>query len=225
MNIRVAGPAALDVVGGVVVVVDVFRAFSTACHILVEGPRSYALITNSASLDGTPPGALLVGKPELGVELSYDAPNSPTLAAQLPLAGRRVVHRTGAGARGVLAARGAELVLTGALVNASATARYIRDLAPQLVTIVAMGHEAGTRSLEDELCAECLRALILGEDWELTDDQRFALRSGPGKYFFEGAWEYPPEDFDLCLQRDVFDFALRAELFDDHARLHRVEAQ
>ena len=44
--------------------------------------------------------------------------------------------------------------VTGALVNAAAIVRYIRSRAPEVVTLVRMGHEARERCDEDDLCAE-----------------------------------------------------------------------
>ena len=210
---------------GVVVIVDVFRAFTTACEVVAAGPGPYALLAHSeVARRQSASGAVCIGKAELGETLRYDAPNSPLLVRDVDLSRRAVFHRTGAGARGLLAARRADVIVTGAFVNAAATARYVRELAPERVTIVAMGHEAGTPSLEDELCAQCIRGLLLGRAFDLAPHIE-ALRLGPGKYFFEGAWEYPPEDFGLCLQRDVFGFVLQAELFEDHAVLHRVDVQ
>lgn len=210
---------------GLTVIIDVFRAFTTACHVAARHPRTYHLFTSSAAappLRGLDPAPLLIGKAELGVDLGYDIPNSPALSATVAVEDRVVLHRSGAGAKGVLAATQADEVITGSFVNAAAVVRYIRSRAPEKVTLVPMGHEAGTPSPEDDLCARCIAALLDGQDFDLAP-HREALRASSGRYFFEGAAEYPPEDFELCLERDRFDFVLRAELLGDHARLTRID--
>lgn len=210
---------------GLVVIIDVFRAFTTACYVADRSPAAYYLLTASEaaasvpSLGGNP---LLVGKAELGVDLGYHIPNSPTLARAVDVEGRAVLHRSGAGAKGVLAATAAHEIITGSFVNAAAVARYIRRKQPPRISIVPMGHEAGTPSLEDDLCAACIAALVRGERFDLSPHLD-ALRTGPGKYFFEGAAEYPAEDFDRCLERDRFDFVLQATLRGDYAELRRLD--
>ncbi len=209
---------------GLAVIIDVFRAFTTACYVADRHPCAYFLFTTSDAV-GTLPDVgdnpLLIGKAELGVDLGYHIPNSPTLSRRAGVEGRLVLHRSGAGAKGVLAATAADEIITGSFVNAAAVARYIRRTQPRQLSIVPMGHEAGTPSLEDELCAECIAALVRGEEFDLTPHLD-ALRTGPGKYFFEGAAEYPPEDFERCLERDRFDFVLQATLHGDYAELRRL---
>ena len=210
---------------GLTVIIDVFRAFTTACHVAARSPRAYQLVTSSAaaqavlSLDPLP---VLIGKAEFGVDLRYDIPNSPAHSATVEVQDRVVLHRSGAGAKGVLAATQADEVITGSFANAAAVARYIRSRSAERVTLVPMGHEAGTPSLEDDLCARCIAALVDGQDFDIGP-HRAALRAGSGRYFFEGAAEYPLEDFELCLERDRFDFVLRAELLGDHALLSRID--
>ena len=93
----------------VTVVIDAFRAVATAAYILHQRHREYLLTSTSASarrLAAADSDALLVGKPEIGAWVAYNIPNSPTRVVETRIAGRHVVHRTEAGARGVLAADG-----------------------------------------------------------------------------------------------------------------------
>lgn len=207
----------------VTVVIDAFRAFATAAYILHQRPREYLLTSTSASavrLAATDPDALLVGKPEVGARVAYDIPNSPTRVVEARIAGRRVVHRTEAGARGVLAANG--IVLVAGFVNARATAAWLRRTRAH-VRLWPMGHEAASPSLEDDLCAACIESLLIGRSFDLSPYQE-ALRDGPGRYFFgEDQWQYPREDFERCLELDRFDFAIQAEVRRDHARLSAGE--
>lgn len=206
----------------VTVIIDAFRAFASAAYILHQRPREYLLTSTSASaarLAAADPDALLVGKPEIGARIAYDIPNSPTRVVETRIAGRRVVHRTEAGSRGVLAANG--IVLVAGFVNARATAAWLRR-ARAHVRLWPMGHEAASPSLEDDLCAACIESLLIGRTFDLSP-HRQALRDGPGRYFFgEDQWQYPREDFVRCLELNRFDFAIQAEARGDHARLSAV---
>lgn len=207
----------------VTVVIDAFRAFATAAYILHQRPREYLLTSTSASagrLADADSDALLVGKPEIGARATYHIPNSPTRVVETRIAGRRVVHRTEAGARGILASTG--IVLVAGFVNARATAAWLRRR-PAHVRLWPMGHEAASPTLEDDLCAACIESLLMGRTFDLTP-HREALRDGPGRYFFgKDQWQYPREDFERCLELDRFGFAIQAEVRGDHARLSAVE--
>lgn len=206
----------------VTVVIDAFRAFTTAAYILRQRPREYFLTTKSSSarsLATAGRDALLVGKPEIGASVAYDIPNSPTRVAETRIAGRRVVHRTEAGAKGVLAANG--IVLVAAFVNPRATAAWLRRTRAH-VRLWPMGHQAASPTLEDDLCAAYLESLLTDRTFDLSP-HREALRDGSGRYFFgEDQWQYPREDFERCLELDRFDFAIQAEAGGDHARLRAV---
>lgn len=211
---------------GLTVIIDAFRAFTTACHVASSAPASYVLVGNSltaARLVGTSSRPLLVGKPEPGASLAYDVPNSPTRLTEYQLRERTIIHRTGAGARGILRATRADEVLVAGFVNVAAVARYIRLHDPAVVTLVAMGHEGTTSSLEDELCAEAIDAALSGEAFDLAS-WLAPLREGPGRYFFADTQdEYPRADFERCTELDRFSFVLRAELRGDYAELHRID--
>ena len=210
---------------GIAVVIDVFRAFTVACHAFGGGADRYLLAPTSAvaaRLAARHPDALLVGKPEVGASLRYHIPNSPTRLLEQPLTGRTIIHRTGAGVPGILAAAGADEILTGALVNVGAIVRYLQRSAPEHISLLVMGHEGSGADLEDDLCARLIQARLAGEPFDLGP-WRAQLRAGTGHYFFtEAEQEYPREDFDRCLALDRFDFVLRAELLGDHAQLHAV---
>lgn len=210
----------------VVVIVDVFRAFTTACHILNKNPASYTLALRSTAigkLKSKLPRVLLIGKPEKGTSLIYDIPNSPARVNEAHVANRHVLHRTEAGAKGILHAKEADVVLAASFVNAEATAKYIQKLSNPYVKIIPMGHEAMTPSLEDNLCAEYIEAFLKGQKINI-DSYLTRLKETSGKYFFEDdQWQYPSEDFYYCLDTNRFDFAICAEVHEDFAVLKKCE--
>jgi 2-phosphosulfolactate phosphatase len=212
----------------VTVVIDVFRAFTTAAYVLDKRPASYMLavkqsvISNLAKKHINP---LVIGKPEKGMEGDmYTIPNSPTRVLEVKVLDRDVIHRTEAGAKGVLQACEADMILAASFVNAAATAKYIKTLKDPQVTIMPMGHEGVTPSLEDTVCAEYIQAVTSGKKMNLAPYIP-QFKEGPGKYFFsKDQWQYPSEDFDRCLEVDRFDFAIQAILVKDtYAILKRCQ--
>ena len=145
-----------------------------------------------------------------------DLSNSPSEILQKGEAffrGKTVVHRTTAGVTGVAAAlEGAEEVLLGGLLTARATARYIRERAPDRVALVAMGSRGREPAPEDEACAEYLEHLLTGRPHSPVAALRDILFQATARKFLYRERPYlPPEDPVLCLQRDLFDFVLAAE--------------
>lgn len=207
------------------VIVDVFRAFSTAASILQARPKAYILTNSCTHIRMLPspshPATILVGKPEANSTLRYTTPNSPTLIAQLPLANRTVYHRTTAGATGVLASKDADIVLCVGFNNLQATANYIKSFVDYKLVIKPMGHEANTPALEDDLCAAYLAQLLQQPhvDFHLPIQQ---FKADSGRYFFQNNPAYPQEDFACCLQINSHNFAIKADVREAYAHLYPV---
>ncbi len=197
---------------GSVVVIDVFRAGTTACYASAAGARLIPVgaVEEALALRARHPGWLLAAERGARPVPGADFGNSPALIEHAPLAGRTLLHSTHAGTQGLVGARRAEEVLTGSLANAAAIVRYLRRRAPARVTLVRMGHEARERCPEDDACAELLAARLAGRD-PPTAALATRLRDAPGAAkFFDPAADYAPQrDFELCLALDRFDFVLR----------------
>ena len=190
---------------GRVVIVDVFRAFTTAAFCVAAGAREIVLVgdhEHALAMKREDPSLFLTGEIDGRPIPGFDAGNSPTVIERLDLRGRRVVQRTSSGTQGVVAASGAREILLGSFVVAEATVRYLRGA--EEATIVAMG-EGGTKpSDEDEACAEYLASRLAGRSpdvaaavaklWEHEDP------NWP-------AW-FPRRDAELACEVDRFDFAL-----------------
>lgn len=198
---------------GVAVVIDVFRAFSVACYAYAGGAERIIPIgaTETAlALKRAHPDYIALGE-RYGRQLKgFDFGNSPTHITQTDVRGRTLVHTTHAGTQGLTNAKGADVVLTGSLVNARAICAYIRSLNPREVTIVRMGSAATVRCAEDDLCAELLHARLSGQPYDTTTIRQ-RLRSSPAaeKFFDPEATWAPEGDFELCTDVDRFDFVLR----------------
>lgn len=206
--------AGADAAEGIAVIIDVFRAFSTACYCL-HGQAARLLpvgtVEEALALRRRLPDAVLIGERGGRKIEGFDFGNSPTEVQTADLKGKDVLQTTHAGTQGLVKAAKADEVLTGAFVNATATARYILSRSPEIVTLVRMGWQAETPSDEDSLCADYLQCLLTGAAF---DEQAVwpLLRASPcSARFFDPAKPWSPStDFDLCLKLNRFDFALAA---------------
>lgn len=212
---------------GIVVIIDVFRAFSVACYAFASG------VSEIIATDGPDkafrmrdiyPGALLAGEREEKKIEGYDFGNSPSEIIQADLSNKRLIHTTTAGTRGIVSATEADLVLTGSLVNAAAIVKYIKKLSPENVTLVAMGYRSVIRAQEDILCAEMIANGLEG-DYAIFGDRIAELKYTSGSRFFKisNLAFSPPEDFFLCTDADRFDFVIKAEPLEPGiARLQKI---
>lgn len=200
---------------GTAVIVDVFRAFTTAAFCIAAGAREIVLVERPAealALKAADPSVFLTG--ELGGRPidGFDVGNSPSAIERLDLGGRRVVQRTSSGTQGVLAAsRSAEAVVLASFVVARATARYLAARAGE-VTIVAMGEGGAEVAEEDEACAAYLAALLSGEQPDPAAavarlPEALEERTAPLGYADWPSW-FPRRDAELACEVDRFDFAL-----------------
>ncbi len=200
--------------GGLTVVIDVFRAFTTACYLFGSGAERVLCtgeVETAFRLKREDPERILIGERDEQMVKDFQYGNSPSQIEHADLGGRTVVQTTSAGTRGLILATRADEVLTGSFVNAGAVIRYIRRANPGLVSLVCMGYSAKYPVEEDTLCAEYILGKLKGAE---PDYDRMAetIRNTSGKRFFMADnQEYAPStDFYLCLELDRFDFALRS---------------
>ncbi len=198
---------------GVVVVIDVFRAFTVACHAMARGAARIipvAGIEEARALKRSHPDWLTAGERHARRLEGFDFGNSPTEIDRAELDGRTLVHTTHSGTQGLANATEADVVLTGALVNAAAVCRAIQAMQPSHVTLVRMGHEAQSSCAGDDACAELIAARLAGRNPDVRG-LRERLRPAPSlARFFDSAAPWAPEsDFDLATRVDAFDFALQ----------------
>lgn len=190
---------------GTAVIIDVYRAFTTAAFCIAAGAREIVLVAShgeALEMKAKDPELFLTG--EIGGKPipGFDSGNSPAHVLDLDLRGRRVVQRTSSGTQGVAAATRADGILVASFVIASATARYLRQRGGD-VTLVGMGHEGETKSVEDELCASYLEALLTG-----TKPPLVPRLMGEVADRVEWPEWFPMRDALLAADVDRFSFAL-----------------
>ena len=187
------------------VIVDVFRAFTTAAFCVAAGAREIVLVSDheqALALKRADPTLFLTGEVGGKPIPGFDAGNSPSVIERLDLAGRRVVQRTSSGTQGVVSADRAMAIVLGSFVIAEATVRYLAARASE-VTVVAMGQGATEDADEDAACARYLAARLAGERPSVPAIRLDADHTADG-------WPewFPRRDAELALQLDRFDFAL-----------------
>ena len=216
---------------GLAVVIDVFRAFSLEAWLFARGAKVIYAVgaeeTARAMKDGDP-GAVLIGERGGKILPGFDFGNSPSQTEGFDWNGKTVIHTTSAGTQGLVAAgANADEVITGALVNAAAVARYIKKKTPEMVSLVAMGWNGNERSPEDGLCARYIAALLKGETLDRQAELAVVRAHPEGAKFFDPAKQeiFPEADYWQCVDFDRFDFVLRAHKENDQVfRMERVEA-
>ena len=228
MEILRADLATCDTATGLVVAIDVLRAFTTAAYLFHAGVEEIILVASvreAFNLRRELPGCLIVGEVD-GVRVrGFDLGNSPSEIETKVLTGKRAIQRTSAGTQGVVLASNAGAILAAALTNVSATVRYIRKLSPGSVTLIQTGlfPEEGWGD-EDAACADAIENMLAGRavDWTRTAGRVRSSRSG---LHYDGARpDFPPRDLEMALQVDRFGFAMLVEKRGDLHLLHQVQA-
>ncbi len=203
-------------VEGLVVVIDVFRAFSCAPLFFHFGARRVILEADPEKalvLAHENPGFILVGEvnevPLEGSEVG-NSPSHIILKGEPYFRDKTVIHRTTAGVTGVSSAHDrADEIILGSFVMARAVAAYITSQNPDIVTLLAMGERAQKKAAEDEACADYLEHLLTGTPYDPARVFKDIVFDRTAQKFIQGTKEYlPKEDPVFCLQPDLFDFFL-----------------
>jgi 2-phosphosulfolactate phosphatase len=227
MKVRRSDLAHAPQLEGVIVVVDVLRAFSTAAYAFAAGARAM-VVAHSLDEVGTlrrrhapcvTVGALAGGMPVPG----FDYGNSPASVATLDLSGHTVIEYSAGGVRGLIDCEHAPAVLAASLVCARATAEYVRQLKPETVTFVITGLWTDRDGDEDHACADLIEAYLANEQPWLEDYERLVRESDFGRRFGDPALLHLPRaDLDLCACADRFDFAMPMRRIGDELLIEPV---
>lgn len=197
---------------GTTVIIDVFRAFSVSCYLVANGAkRIYPVgsIEEAYRLKQLNPEFILIGERHEKMCEGFDFGNSPTHILTENFQGKCIIHTTSSGTQGISNAVNASEILTGSFVNAKAIVSYLRLKKPKQVSLVSMGYEGVRTSQEDDFCADYIENELLGIDTDFELMKEF-LRTGDGARLLDpkNHAHSPATDFDLCLDRDKFDFVL-----------------
>ncbi|MCA9874431.1 MAG: 2-phosphosulfolactate phosphatase [Anaerolineales bacterium] len=197
---------------GLVVVIDVLRAFTTAAFALAAGAADIVLVGSveeAFALRQKWPQALIMGEVNGRQVPGFDFGNSPSALLGQELDGRRLIHRTSAGTQGVVRSVNAAAIFTASFVCAQATVEAIRALQPPEVTFVNTDNRPGGYGDEDAACSDYLSALLRGEQPDPTPYLDRVRESINGRLFADPAVAHlPAADLACALELDRFDFAM-----------------
>ncbi len=197
---------------GTAIIIDVFRAFTTAAIAFDRGAEKIILVAEvEEALDLRRRGLadLCAGEVDGIKPPDFDLGNSPYEISMADVAGKILVQSTRSGTVGVAAAAKASQIYLGSLVTAKATAKAVLQSAPDQVSIVAMGASAKVRTDEDEQCALYLRNLLGGRNPDPDAVRRLVQACEEALKFGDPARpHYRPEDLEMALQIDRFPFAI-----------------
>lgn len=200
-----------------VVVIDVWRSFTTAACAFAMGARDIVAVGSvkeAVALRDRFPDALLMG---MGVSVAgppaegFDFGNSPVDVMESDLSGRRLIQCTPNGSRGIVRSEKAERLLASSFVCAGATVRHIKRQSPTKVTFVST--ESG---IEDQACAEYMAALLCDETPDapsaLNEIRELGLQR-THRFIGEGVITETQgaklmADLECCLSLDRFDFTM-----------------
>lgn len=197
---------------GVVVVIDVIRAFTNAAFAFSQGAKEIypvSKIKEALQFKAENPNSLACGEEGGLPPEGFDFGNSPTQTKTLDLSSRIIVQRTGAGTQGIVRSVKADLILAASLVVANATVRYIQMLPVKELTFVITGQYAAEHGDEDLACAEYLEALLRGQKPDAASyiDRVYKSRDAL-MHLDPNLPAFPRSDLDHCTDIDAFDFAM-----------------
>jgi 2-phosphosulfolactate phosphatase len=213
---------------GLAVIIDVFRAFSTACYAIRNGAKEIIPVGNlktAYQLKTNMPNSVLMGERGGRIQPGFDYGNSPTQIEHVDFSGKTIIQTTSAGTQGFANAKNAEQLISGSFVNADAIVSYIRSESPEHVSLVCMGTEGVEPSEEDTLCAAYIRERLLDRPVDVDRIVEQIHNCSSAQKFFDPSKTWAPErDFNLCLSIGVCGFVLKAEgIKDDLLSLRPVD--
>jgi 2-phosphosulfolactate phosphatase len=203
---------------GIVIAIDVIRAFTVAGNAFAGGARELWLVRTTEeafALRERDPQALLAGEIKGRLIPGFDLNNSPYLMSQSDVRDRRIIQMTGAGTQGAVAARKATHLLVCALTNARATAEYAARVSQEMglpITFLPTneGREDDTLFKEDSYCADYMEAVITRpeEAAEVVKDRIARLHTTDRFKQFGDDGDFPAGDVEKVLAVDCFGFVM-----------------
>ncbi len=200
---------------GLIVVIDVFRAFTTACYLHNRGIGKYIALNSldeAYQLKSANPSYVLMGERDGFKQTGFDFGNSPIEILHANCFDKTVIHTSSAGTKGLIEAlKVSDQVITGSFVNATAIVHFIKRIQPEFVTLLAMGVSGEESSIEDSLCAEYISKLLKNEvvcnkTFEIPIYHKYQTLTD--EYVSEGRWK--AGDLELCMNFNYFSFVLKA---------------
>jgi 2-phosphosulfolactate phosphatase len=200
---------------GLTVVIDVFRAFTTAAYAFNNGAeRIYPVgsIEEAFKIKKMNPDWILMGEREGKQVEGFDYGNSPYEISKANLKDKIIIQTTSAGTQGIVLGKGAQEILPGSFVIADAIIDYLRKKDPDEISLVGMGWGGKVKSIEDEACADYIEMKLNGEIPDFNQMKR-KIRSNPEgeKFFNKSQPHFVEEDFHYAMDLNKFSFFMKVK--------------
>lgn len=193
---------------GVVLIIDVLRAFSTAAYAFSRGAKEIYLVSTveealelKLKIQNAKAMGEVGGLPPAG----FDFGNSPTRILEQDLTDISLIQRTGAGTQGAVRSVNADVMIATSFVVAQATINYVLKLGVNEITFVITG---GMSNDEDVACAEFLEKQFLGQSVDSQDYLQRVIASRDASQHLSDHPQFPKTDLDYCTRINNFDFVM-----------------
>lgn len=198
---------------GLVVAVDVIRAFTTAAFAFGRGIQeiiTVGTVEEALALRKEDPSLLLMGEAGGKPIAGFDFGNSPVEIHKADLLGKRLVQRTSAGTQGIVGSKKADRILAASFVVAEATVRRILGLASSKVTFVITGTNTGD---EDLALADYLEQRLLGLKPDPAPYLKRVKNAPEASEILAQPWcpDTFADDIRAAMEIDRFPFAMEVE--------------
>ena len=189
----------------IAVVIDVLRAFSTACVIFERGAKGIVLVPDAEAafrVKRAHPDYLLVGETDGYPIEGFDFGNSPTELASADVGGRILVHKTTAGVPATLRALDRDRVFVTGLMTAKVTSSHAEPLGDvEYMPSDPFGDE-------DVACAEYMQGEITLEQAQ----QRVCASNAAEKFLRDEEPVFPRSDLEMCIRHTTARFVMEVRL-------------
>lgn len=197
---------------GMVVVIDVIRAFTNAAFAFSRGAKEIypvSTVEEALKFKAQYPEVLVCGEVGGIPPEGFDFGNSPTQTRRLDLNDRVIIQRTGAGTQGIVRSMNGNTIFAASLVVANATVLHILKHAPESVSFVITGQFSDESGDEDLACAEYLELLLKGKQADPAPYINRVYKSRDALFHLDPNFPaFPKSDLDHCTAVDAFDFSM-----------------
>jgi len=203
---------------GLVVVIDVLRAFTTACYAINNNPKDCIIVPDidtAYKLKKENPDYILLGERDGFSIPGFDYSNSPAEMIDVDFSNKTIVHTTTLGTRGIInALKHTKKVITGSFVNAKAVVNYIKKENPNYVHLFCT--DSSSDDNEDTVFAKYIKSCFENKPLDINIIKKNLMKHESGiRYLINPRTKYSKRDFFLALELDKFNFVLKAYLGAD----------
>jgi 2-phosphosulfolactate phosphatase len=193
---------------GIVLIVDVLRAFTTAAYAFSRGAKEIRLVStveDALELKSKIQSSKVMGEVGGFPPEGFDFGNSPTRILEHDLTDIILIQRTGAGTQGAVRSVNADVMLATSFVVAKATMDYVLQMKVEEITFVVTG---GLDNAEDLACAEFLEKQFTGQAVKADEYIRRVVTSQDAFQHTTDHPQFPKSDLEYCTRINAFDFAM-----------------